>query len=568
MQSPFSTTSLQWRVWTWLQKHTPFFHAAIKAPTPSPFAAASKPIDAPADLQLDVVDILRTPILQDGAAAFLDALPQKPMGPKPVHQHVQDSLRDFLRLSAYRYQQHAQGLLRAGSDGTTNSTHTNTPAAKRPVVFIPRHESHLVDLFPVAHALQQQQIPVLFLLYHDEHFQRCLQENISAVLLMNPVDKWQYFSLLQESIRICREYMHVFDATYRSTCSVSARDPNLYDALIIRKSILSTLQACIFPMLQTAWSIASMINHYHPQMIVVGNPYIFEGKTAISVAKQYQIPTLTVEHGSIFAHDLRWKNCSVDTICVWGTSSQTALIQSGVDPQKIICTGAPRLDALISKKRADLQAAQTNIPKYSKRVVLVATSGAGDSVNVMQHSVFIAWLTQATQALPEIEWRIKLHPKDRRAYYQSVENLPNVCFVQSSKNRFGLDIYEALAEADILLTVTSTSAVDAMLMGVPVISVQLPDLEPVIARVPYLQVGATYVVTDPHTLIDTTKMLLYTDAVQRKRAHPQHQAAAFYVSQHHSHQGDAAFHVAAAIVRGFSGAQTQTPTPHTPQEPQ
>jgi hypothetical protein len=76
---------------------------------------------------------------------------------------------------------------------------------------------------------------------------------------------------------------------------------------------------------------------------------------------------------------------------------------------------------------------------------------------------------------PELEWTIKLHAKDREEFYATVcpQGHPRVRIVRGDPEKYGLDIYDYLKSAQALVTITSSTALDAMAVDVPVITVDV-----------------------------------------------------------------------------------------------
>jgi hypothetical protein len=222
--------------------------------------------------------------------------------------------------------------------------------------------------------------------------------------------------------------------------------------------------------LRVAAAAVHLLGRVRPALVLVGNAYTLEGRTVGIVARQMGIPVAVLEHGSIFPGSPVWDNAPVDLVCTWGEASRDALLANGIDIRRTAVTGAPRLDAIVSKARSR--------QPQSDDYVLVATSGAGDQVSLPQHLDFLERLFDAAAATPELRWLVKLHRKDRIALYEEVQRRhpgARVEVVTSDPHRFGADIYGYLERARALVTVYSTSAADAMVVGVPVISVEIND---------------------------------------------------------------------------------------------
>jgi hypothetical protein len=204
---------------------------------------------------------------------------------------------------------------------------------------------------------------------------------------------------------------------------------------------------------------------------LVANPYSRVGRTTGRVVRAADLPVVAVEHGSIFPDDPRWEDCPVTAFCTWGASSRRALATCGVPAERIVVTGAPRFDGAPQAAPALAGAAR------SDERILVATSGPGDHVSLDVHLRFIELLDEAVAATPGIGWTIKLHPKDRVEHYEALARRANVTVV--SGDRAGRSsIFDHLALADGLVTVASTTAIDALRARVPVVAVWLTDDQP------------------------------------------------------------------------------------------
>jgi hypothetical protein len=141
-------------------------------------------------------------------------------------------------------------------------------------------------------------------------------------------------------------------------------------------------------------------------------------------------------------------------------------LSNGLTEAQIRVTGAPRYDSIFQRKRTK---------EAQGAFILVATSGAGDQVNLQQHQAFIRTLYEAAEQAPEIQWVVKLHPKDREHFYAlgNAPSHPRMRVTRAEVGQQGLGIFGYLEQARALVTVSSSSALDAMAVGVPVLTVDV-----------------------------------------------------------------------------------------------
>jgi hypothetical protein len=284
-----------------------------------------------------------------------------------------------------------------------------------------------------------------------------------------------------------------------------------------------------------------LLRQTKPCVIAVGNPNTLEGRTAAMLAKSQRVPTVAIEHGTVFPNDPMWANCPVDCMMAWGEPSRRALIASGVSEQRIMVTGAPRIDTCATGRDA-----------AEKRYILVATSGAGDQVSLDMHLSFIERLYQVATRLKDIKWLVKLHPKDVVSHYHPIAaKYPEaqVELVAGSRQRQGVEIFEFLKHAHMLVTVTSSAALDAMALNVPVISV-LPDGVSRFDHIEYLARGAVRRVSTVTEWGDVVAAMMggeRDDAqVGRSRA---------YATEHYAHRGSASARVVDGLISLVQAAQ-------------
>jgi hypothetical protein len=101
-------------------------------------------------------------------------------------------------------------------------------------------------------------------------------------------------------------------------------------------------------------------------------------------------------------------------------------------------------------------------------------------VSESQHAAFVDMVVRASEATPMLEWLVKLHKKDRRALYLDPDTGSPRGRLRveddSTAHHKGLSFFDYLQDAAVLVTVFSTTATDAMIFGVPVVTVRMEGL--------------------------------------------------------------------------------------------
>ncbi len=237
--------------------------------------------------------------------------------------------------------------------------------------------------------------------------------------------------------------------------------------------VLREADLLLQPTMTVARAMDRAIDELGPQVILVGNPCTADGVVTTMVARQHRLPTVSLQHGDIRPENDEWARAQVDTLMVWGTYARDVLFELGVDPGRVVVTGAPWTDRLVSRQR-----------RVDRPRVLVALSGAGHSVGMNEHLAHVRRLIAASAELPHYDWRFRLHRKDDPEIYRRLmSEIPGSTGTIVETRGQVTTIYEDLEPARALITVTSASAQDGMMVGVPVVTLGRPSGEPVPAYV-------------------------------------------------------------------------------------
>lgn len=201
-------------------------------------------------------------------------------------------------------------------------------------------------------------------------------------------------------------------------------------------------------------------------------------------------------------------------ICVSGPAIKERLIREGIPREKIIVTGQPRFDKLISLKNQDVKEKiykKLGIRNEKKLILLTTQPFVEDKFwTKRDRENFIATIVKSLQNLPQCYLVIKVHPRESITSYQSILNKLKVKY-PIIKNQISL--HELLKSCDLMITVSSTTALEAMILDKSVITINLtgkPD------PVPYAKFGAAIGVYKAEDLIPAIRNVLYNKELQKK----------------------------------------------------
>lgn len=200
-------------------------------------------------------------------------------------------------------------------------------------------------------------------------------------------------------------------------------------------------------------------------------------------------------------------------IAVISAFAKKAYIQMGVPPEKIFITGQPRFDLIQNRKfNKDQLKAELKIPENKHLAVLATQPLVGFIWTEKDNEKFIEMVCNAVKKIPETVLVIKIHPVESINIYKIIlKNLKEDSVIICQD----IELYELLNACDLLMTVHSTVALEAMIFDKPVITINLsgkPDI------FPYAQSGAAIGVYIEEDLVPAIKNTLFNEEMKKKIA--------------------------------------------------
>lgn len=244
------------------------------------------------------------------------------------------------------------------------------------------------------------------------------------------------------------------------------------------------------------------IDTERPDIVIVWDDRSRFGKTVVATAHLKKIPTLIAQHGIIAGTPEDSGPTFADRMAVFGQYMKDCMVKGGAEPEKIIITGSPMHDRIV-KNRFDKEKIcnQLGINKYKKIVVF--------TTQLLGQEMMLRNILKSLKNLPDIQLVIKLHPSENGKMHKRVVKEMNSDAVVIKD----VDLYGLLSASDVMLTEFSTTAVEAMIIGKPVIIINLDNKPEVI---PFVQSGAALGVYKPENIASTIKDALYNEEIRKK----------------------------------------------------
>lgn len=248
-----------------------------------------------------------------------------------------------------------------------------------------------------------------------------------------------------------------------------------------------------------------IVNRNKIKFIYVFNDLLFTGRELVTLGKDKGIKSFYIMHGLL--SDEFIENLHVcDYYLVFGDYVRSILAKKeGITNDQIYAIGAPYLSYYLQLQEPEIFSTEVKqkLPK-GKKVALVLLSGAGHTVSKQHHLDIIGTIKQLVKQKSDSFYFIfKLHPKDSINNFSSLfeykEKEGWVSMYEYNSFNKKETIFDWLKIADVVITGASTTALEGMYMGKPIVTLDLMhgfDKETL-----FITEGATYHCTSEEELL-------------------------------------------------------------------
>jgi UDP-N-acetylglucosamine 2-epimerase len=212
-------------------------------------------------------------------------------------------------------------------------------------------------------------------------------------------------------------------------------------------------------------------------------------RNAIRYCKQQGIPNLVVQHGTPNNYSLHaFVPFEGDNFAAWGEFTKEFLISKGIDKNKIIIAGGVPFDRTLAitpdkgKIAADLNLSP------NKKWLVFTTQGIGAGNRPSEEEIFLGITETAKRALEYADYQLifQVHPSQRT---EDVHKIIDTMEIHNSIVTKYKDTEELMAASDGVITFFSTTAIDAVILGKPLLLINLTDDRDFF---PFVKMGVAY----------------------------------------------------------------------------
>lgn len=250
-----------------------------------------------------------------------------------------------------------------------------------------------------------------------------------------------------------------------------------------------------------------------PRIVVVTDPSDGDAKSFTLVGRSRTIPSLCIQYGLVCDADSEWALCAQDHVAVFDAEIAVCIAGHGVPRDRIHITGNPRFDCYRDDPVARAAwRTRCGIAREAAVVAFMSVPAATGGVGQLESYLTIpehAQLLQAVYAIPRADphWVlvVKPHPEEPLAAHRHMVASQSGAHIRLVPHETA---YQVLNAADVVITLHSTTGLEAIYLGKPLVTINLtgrPDNHS------HAQRGAALGVTRAEDLVPTLQRLFVSD---------------------------------------------------------
>jgi len=205
---------------------------------------------------------------------------------------------------------------------------------------------------------------------------------------------------------------------------------------------------------QKLWAARTFLELSRPAAVITEYDRGPAWSCLILAAKSLGIPTYTMVHGVINEEAAGYVPVLADTVLCWGEMGREQFIQAGVDPEKLVVAGCPRITRELPIRTADARRKIALAP--DRPVVMLGTAPFRDDQRFKLADSFCRGMTP----LSGVSAIVRLHASEKvEDYAPIIKRYPQVKFLANS----ACSLDESLAASDIVVVHHSGLGGDALI---------------------------------------------------------------------------------------------------------
>jgi hypothetical protein len=177
-------------------------------------------------------------------------------------------------------------------------------------------------------------------------------------------------------------------------------------------------------------------------------------------ASSMRIPSATIQHG--ISNYCSWPFVS-ELCCVWGEDFADEMLRIGTPSERLAVSGLPSTDRMFRQTKP-VQYWQER--ERSQPVCLFLSQTHGSDSEPIIFAKYKELLSEIVRRMPLITWKVKLHPMEDDSFYRTLDS---DVFSRLTFHSKQTSLEDAVTDADVVTTAYSTSGLETMIIGRPLI---------------------------------------------------------------------------------------------------
>jgi hypothetical protein len=234
-----------------------------------------------------------------------------------------------------------------------------------------------------------------------------------------------------------------------------------------------------------------------PEALLLSDDVGFAGRAFVRGAKN-RVPSLNVQHGT-FVDIIRYGELVSTKMAVWGEYSRKELIDYGVDPKKIVVTGMPRINMILEHIK---NTKFDPVKAFKGKQIILWTPVCYtdlDSFEKINRRILNSLCKSFKENGLSSSYKIvvKIHPLDSKDLYLNLIKKMGGVDITVIQNEY--NVYDLINHCKLLLTTTSTTGLEAIVLDKPLAVINMWGLE---ETIPYVKSGAGLLIRNERELTD------------------------------------------------------------------
>lgn len=332
-------------------------------------------------------------------------------------------------------------------------------------------ESQTLILAPVIKKLKEDEKNDVIVLYKSS-IRRRMEKSLSKEGVRGiPVDAFWNKDVEKRVRFVSEEIIKKIAFLKRSkkfrSC-ITYKGMNIWDAMKDLFDYYYITRRRIIEIIKYIEIIREILNSQKPDIIVLPETLSEIGKPTVILAKKMGIPTLFIQYGFFIKTGFIYGPSDVDKICVWGRQTKDLMADRWFDPEKIVITGSPKFDKLVKRRFLTKEEVCKKLNLDPNKEIFVFGSQAFPE---KENYKIAEMVFKAMKDYPEKQLVIKQHLREYN------ENLYKKLAKKIGLRRYTItkdfDLYDLINSCDLLFIRRSTVGLEAVILGKPVISINL-----------------------------------------------------------------------------------------------